>query len=140
MSVHENLDREEAVQGSSDRTFGLVFTVVFLALGLWPLWKGGAVHYWSLGVGAAFLILSFARPTLLGPLNRLWMKFGLLLNRIVSPVILGILFFLVVTPTGLLMRLFGGNPLRLGFDSKEKSYWIKRDPPGPDPKTMSNQF
>lgn len=140
MSAHENVDREEAIKGSSDRTFGLVFTVLFLVIGLLPLWKGGSVHYWSLGISAVFLILSLARAELLGPLNRLWMKFGLLLNRIVSPVILAILFFLVVTPTGMLMRLFGGNPLRLGFDAKEKSYWIKRDPPGPDPETMSNQF
>ena len=87
-----------------------------------------------------FLLLAALVPGVLAPANRLWTKFGLLLHHIVSPIALGILFFLVVTPTGLLMRLFGKDPLRLRFDPDADSYWIKRDPPGPAADSLKNQF
>ncbi len=140
MSTHEDFDREEHIKGSSNRSFGLVFAVVFFLIGLFPLLGSGSVRLWSLGLGAAFLIVSLLRPQVLQPLNKLWTRFGLLLNKIVSPVMLAALFFLVVTPTGLLMRLFSGNPLKPCFDRKAESYWVKRDPPGPKPESMSNQF
>ena len=140
MSTHEDFDREEHIKGSSNRSFGLVFAVVFFLIGLFPLLGSGSIRLWSLGLGAAFLIVSLLRPQVLQPLNKLWTRFGLLLNKIVSPVMLAALFFLVVTPTGLLMRLFSGNPLKPGFDRKAESYWVKRDPPGPKPESMSNQF
>ncbi len=140
MSPHEDFNREEKVKGSSNRSFGLVFTVVFFLIGLFPLLGSGPVRLWSLGLGGAFFVVSFLRPDVLQPLNRLWTQFGLLLNKIISPVILAVLFFLVVTPTGLLMRLFSGNPLKPRFDPKADSYWIKRDPPGPKPESMSDQF
>lgn len=91
-------------------------------------------------VAGAFLLLAMLIPQVLAPANRLWTKFGLLLHNIVSPIALGILFFLVVTPTGLLMRLFGKDPLRLRFDPAASSYWIKRDPPGPAADSLKNQF
>jgi len=91
-------------------------------------------------VSGLFLLLAVLVPRVLAPANRLWTKFGLLLHHIVSPLALGVLFFLVVTPTGLLMRLFGKDPLRLRFDPAADSYWIKRDPPGPAADSLKNQF
>ena len=137
---HESYERPEDVRGSSDRSFGMVFAVVFALIGLLPLAFGGALRLWALLVAAAFLGIALAVPSLLAPLNRLWLRFGLLLHRIVSPLILGIMFFLVVTPMGLLMRALGKDPLRLRFDRHAASYWIDRVPPGPEPESLKDQF
>ena len=137
---HEDFGRSDEVKGSSDRTFGLVFTVLFTLIGLWPLIGGAGVRVWSLAIAAAFLALALVKPALLRPLNRLWMRFGLLLHKVVSPLIMGLLFYVTVTPIGLLMRLVGKDPLGRGFDPEAESYWIQRDPPGPAPETMKNQF
>jgi hypothetical protein len=137
---HEDLTREEEIEGSSDRSFGVVFAVVFLIIALLPLLNAGAVRWWSVGVSAAFAVVAFTVPSILAVPNRLWMKFGLLLAKIVSPIALGILFFLVFTPIGLVMRLAGKDPLRLKADPNVKSYWIDREPPGPPPQSMTNQF
>lgn len=138
--LHEDLVRDGEVQGSSDRAFGVVFTVVFAIIGLFPLLGSGDVRVWALGVAAAILVVALARPSLLAPLNRLWMKLGLLLHRVVSPVVLGLLFYGVVLPTGLLMRLLGKRTIPTAFDRDRESYWIPRDPPGPEPEGMKNQF
>lgn len=137
---HESFDRAEGTSGSSNRSFGLVFAVVFAIVALLPLLGGGPPRMWSLGIAAVFAVLAFALPRVLAPLNRLWLKFGLLLHRIVNPVVLGIMFFLVVTPTGLLMRLFGKDPLRLKREPSAASYWIERTPPGPKPESLGDQF
>ncbi len=139
-ATHERLVREETVQGSSDRSFGLVFTAVFAIIGLWPLLGDGGVRIWSLAICAVFLATALLRPTLLKPLNRLWTEFGLLLHHVVNPIIMGLLFYLVVTPTGLVMRALGKDLLRLRFDRQAKSYWIERQPPGPAPEGMRDQF
>lgn len=139
-NLHESFDRRDEVKGSSDRAFGIVFTVVFALVGAWPLLHGNGLRLWSLAVAAAFLLAALVRPGLLAPLNRLWMKFGLLLHRITNPLIMGLVFFVAVVPTGLVMRLRGKDPLRLRFDREARSYWIDRKPPGPDPDTMRNQF
>jgi hypothetical protein len=99
-----------------------------------------AVRWWALGIGVVFLTLAFLWTAPLAPLNRLWSKLGLLLFHIVSPVVLGLLFYLTVTPVGFLLRLFGKDPLRLRRDSAAKSYWILREPPGPAPESMKHQF
>lgn len=138
--AHEDLTREDKVEGSSDRSFGWVFTAVFVLIGAWPLIHSNAPRWWAIGIAAAFALVTLIKPTLLAGLNRLWMKFGLLLGKIVSPIALGVLFYLVFTPMGLLMRLFGKDPLRLKFDRAGDSYWIRREPPGPPPKSMTNQF
>ena len=140
MSSHENLDRRHEVKGSSDRFFGLTFFVVFLVIALLPLLKHGSVRLPALGISMGFLAVSLMRPSLLGPLNRIWLKFGALLHSITSPIILGVMFYLVITPMGLFMRLIGKDLLRLKFDPKSPSYWIKRDPPGPDGKSLNQQF
>jgi hypothetical protein len=137
---HEDLTREDEIEGSSDRSFGFVFAAVFAIIGAWPLLSSGSPRWWSIGIGAAFAVVAVVVPSILGGANRLWMKFGLLLAKIVSPIALGVLFYLVFTPIGLLMRLAGKDPLRLKADPNAKSYWIEREPPGPPPQSMTNQF
>ena len=139
-ATHERLVREDKVKGSSDRSFGLVFAAVFAIIGLIPLLGDGGVRVWSLAVAVVFLALALVRPVVLAPLNHLWTRFGLLLHRIVNPIIMGLLFYLVVTPTGLIIRMLGKDLLRLRFDPQAKSYWIERQPPGPAPETMKDQF
>jgi hypothetical protein len=138
--AHEDLTREEHVEGSSDRSFGFVFAVVFVIVAVWPLWHGGGLRWWSVGVAAAFAVIAVAIPRVLAVPNRLWMKLGLLLGKIVSPIALGILFYLVFLPIGLLMRLAGKDPLKLKRDAAAASYWVDREPPGPPPTSMTNQF
>jgi hypothetical protein len=138
--AHEDLSRQQQVEGSSDRSFGLVFAAVFLAIGCWPLWYRGIPRWWALGVAVVFAVVAIWKPALLARPNRLWIKFGVLLGKIVSPIALGILFYGVVAPIGILMRLTGKDPLRLKLDSGAGSYWISRKPPGPPPDSMTNQF
>jgi hypothetical protein len=137
---HESYERQEDVQGSSDRAFGMVMTAVFAIVGILPLFSGRGVRYWSLGIAAAFLVVALVAPRVLAPFNRAWLRFGLLLHRVVSPVVLGIMFFLVITPMGLLMRALGKDPLRLKLDRRSNTYWIERKPPGPPPESLKDQF
>jgi hypothetical protein len=137
---HESYDRREGVQGSSNRSFGFVFAAFFAIVGLLPLITGDRVRLWALMIGGAFLLSGLLFPSILAPLNRIWTKLGLLLHKLVSPIVLGIMFFLVITPTGLLMRLLGKDPLRLRFSRDAESYWIAREPPGPAPESLKDQF
>ncbi len=137
---HEDFNRAAAVKAGSDRAFGIVFAVVFALIGLWQWGKEIDLFPWALGIGGAFLALALIRPALLAPLNRLWFRFGLLLHKIVNPIVMGLIFFLAVTPTALILRLLGKDPLRRKFDLSAASYWIVREPPGPDPQTMKQQF
>ena len=140
MATHEDFSRNYQVKASSNRGFGWVFTAVFLIIGLWPLFYGGALRWWSLIVAALFMLITLVAPALLALPNRLWLRFGLLLNRIISPVVLAFLFYVVVAPMGALMRLFGKDTLRLRRNDADGSYWIKRDPPGPKPDSLHHQF
>ena len=137
---HEDFSRTHAVKASSNRSFGWVFTAVFLIIGLWPLFNGRGLRWWSLIIAALFMLITFVAPALLALPNRLWLRFGLLLNRIISPVVLAFLFYAVITPMGALMRAFGKDSLRLRRDHADGSYWIKRDPPGPKPDSLHHQF
>jgi hypothetical protein len=128
------------VQMGSERSFGIVFAVVFALIGLWPLKAGGDLRLWALGLAALFLAVALVAPKLLKPLNLVWFKVGLLLHKIMTPLIMGLLFFLTVTPVGMLMRATGKDPMRLKRDPAATSYWISRDPPGPRPDSMKNQF
>lgn len=132
--------RNEEVKIGSERSFGMVFAVVFALIGSWPYFKGNDPHLWALGTAIAFFVISLIIPRMLRPLNLLWFRFGLLLHKIISPLIMGLVFFLVVTPIAFVMRLSGKDLLNLRFDPQASSYWIKRDPPGPDSQSMSNQF
>ena len=137
---HESYDHTSAPAGGSDRAFGFVFAIVFLVIGLYPWAFGGGVRAWSIAVAALFLLASLARPALLAPLNRVWTRFGALLHRIVSPIVLGFMFFAVITPMGLVRRVLVKDPLRLDFDPQARSYWVRREPPGPPPQSLTNQF
>ncbi len=139
-AVHETMKRDEEVKGSSDRAFGMVFTVVFVIVGLWPLMGGANPRIWALIVAGVFGAAALMYPTILAPLNRLWTRFGLLLHKITNPIIMGLVFFVTVTPTALIMKMMGKDPLNRKFDRNAKSYWIDRQPPGPSPETMKNQF
>lgn len=138
--AHENLNRDQHVEGSSDRAFGLVFAGGFLVIAVMPLFHGGALRWWSVGVAALVALVALVKPAFLAGLNRLWTKLGILLSKVVSPIALGILFYVVITPIGLVIRLAGKDPLRLKFDPNAESYWIPREPPGPPPGSMTNQF
>ena len=139
-SSHERLGAEARQEGGSDRAFGIVFGVVFAVLAVWPMIAGASVAWWALGLSVVFFGLALVRPAVLRPLNKLWTRFGLLLNKITNPVIMLVLYVLAIVPLGLVMRILGKNPLRLRPDPQAKSYWVEREPPGPDPTTMPNQF
>lgn len=138
---HENLQRDHHIETGSDRSFGFVFAVVFAIIGLWPLvWHGQTPRFWALAIAAAFLIIAFVRPQLFAGANKLWAGLGILIGKFVTPIVMVILFYVTVTPIGLLMRVFKKDPLNLRFDDSKKSYWIERDPPGPLAETMKDQF
>jgi hypothetical protein len=137
---HENYARDEEVKGPPDRQFGVVFTIVFAIVALWPAIGGRPVRWWSAAVAAAFLAAALLAPWVLAPLNRVWLWIGLLLHKCVSPMVLGLVFFSTVTPIGLLLRALGKDPLRLRLDSAATTYWIERRPPGPAGDSMPNQF
>ena len=122
---------------SSNRSFGIVFFIVFLLIAIYPLINQGEVRIWSLIISSLFLLLGLLNSKILTPLNKLWFRFGLFLGKIISPIIMGVIFFLVVTPIGLLMRLFGKDVLNLKLNKKKNSYWIEKV--GPKSK-MKNQF
>ena len=139
--MHEyQIHHDNIIEGSSDRSFGLVFAIFFLMIALLPLLHGNGLRLWALGLAGCFLVLALAVPKLLAPFNCLWTRFGMLLHRIVSPIALGVLFFGVVAPTGLLMRLLGKDPLHLRIDKTGNSYWIDRTPPGPTPESLKLPF
>ena len=124
------------VKISSNRSFGIVFFVVFLIIALFPLINDGNIRLWSLIVSLAFLALGLLNSKFLSPLNKIWFKFGLFLGKIISPMVMGLIFFFVVTPIGILMRLLKKDLLNLNFSSN-KSYWIEKN----EPKSkMKNQF
>jgi len=127
------------VRRGSDRSFGLVFVAVFAIVGLFPLLGDGGVRWWSLAIAVAILAVTLIRPSLLARLNVAWFYVGLLLGRIVSPIVMGILFFGVVLPVGLIVRLRTPDPLRQRFDPDAESYWLTIDPVA-DSSSMRHQF
>ena len=124
------------VKIGSNRSFGIVFFIVFLLISIYPLINNENIRIWSLVISLIFLVLGILNSNILSPLNKLWFKFGIFLGKIISPIIMGIIFFLVVTPIGLIMRLIGKDVLNLKY-SDNKSYWIEKT--GPKSK-MKNQF
>jgi hypothetical protein len=140
VASHERLSAEEEVRSGSDRSFGYVFAVVFTLIALFPLVHGGSARLWALPLAAIFAAVAVLRPKLLAPLNRIWFRFGLLLHKVINPVVLALMFFAVITPVAAVTRLFGGKLLSLGYDKEAPSYWHRRSPPGPEPDTIRNQF
>lgn len=124
----------------SNRAFGGLFTAVFAIAGAWSLWRGGAAFPWWFGASAFTLATTLLAPALLAPFNRGWMALGNLLGRVVSPIVLGVIFFAVITPFGVIRRATGWDPMRRRYDPDASTYWIERSPPGPAPDSLPNQF
>jgi len=137
---HETFTREEIVKTSSERAFGLVFAGFFTVVAALSIYHGGARWPWWLALAALFTVVGCLLPQLLTPLNRLWVKFGLLLAAVVSPLALAIVFYLCVLPIGLIMRLVGKDLLSLRYDRDVRTYWIRRNPPGPAPQSLNRPF
>jgi uncharacterized membrane protein YedE/YeeE len=138
---HHELGRAHTEEKtSSERSFGMVFGVVFLLIAARSFWHGTAIWplYGAIAVG--FVVVALVRPALLAPFNRVWTRLGLLLGKIVSPVVLGGLFFLVIAPAAIIFRWMGRDLLNLRRDPKAVSYWLVRDPPGPTPESINDQF
>ena len=111
---------------SSNRNFGLVFFIVFLILGFWPITNGEGIRIWLVVISLIFLVLGMMKSKLLTPLNKLWFKFGMMLGAMVAPVVMGAVFFLVVTPIGIVMRIMGKDLINKKHDKKKETYWITR--------------
>jgi predicted membrane metal-binding protein len=139
-AFHEDFRRGDEPKAGGERGFGMVFAAVFAIIGLWPLWDGGDIRLWALIAAGVFAAAGLLTPALLRPLNRIWFLFGMVLHKVVNPLVMGLLFYVTITPMALVMRLMGKDPLRLSFDTEAKSYWIERNPAGPEPQSMRNQF
>jgi hypothetical protein len=137
---HESLRREEPVEVGSNRSFGMVFASAGLIFAGLSFWRGGHAWPWWLIASGCFALVSIACPALLAPLNRLWMRFGLILSRIMQPVIMALLFFTTVVPTGLIARVLKKDPLRLRLDDSASSYWIERTSSETAESSFKNQF
>lgn len=139
-NYHEDFSEKVETRLGSERGFGVIFAFVFALFGLWPLISGGSIRLWLLAVAAVFLASALVVPRVLRPFNRGWFRFGRLLNKLVSPIFLSLLFFLAVTPTAIILRLSGKELLQLKRTPERDSFWVPRSPPGPSPVSMKKQF
>ena len=121
---------------NNNKSFGILFFIVFLIMGLWPLINLNPIRIWSLIISLIFLMLAFFKPEFLKPLNGIWMKFGELLGRVIAPIVMFVIFFLVVTPLSFLVRLLGKDLLKIKFNNS-KSYWLQKKN---DSSSMKKQF
>ena len=131
------MPQKTRIKMSSNRSFGIVFFFVFLIISLWPLINENPIRVWSIVIAIIFLILGLMNSKILKPLNIIWFKFGVLLGNIVAPIVMGFIFFAVITPTGVIMKIIGRDLLHSKYDNRKKSYWINRGKPK---STMKNQF
>lgn len=142
-SLHEDYSRAEEVKSSSERGFGLTVGSILLLIAAVRVWLHdgyGAIEPALGAVGLALVVLGLVAPGSLAPLNRAWTKLGLLLFKVVNPIVLALIYLTTIVPIGLIMRAFGHDPLRLKRDPQASTYWVKREPPGPAPETMIHQF
>jgi hypothetical protein len=139
-TIHESYSRDETVIGGSDRSFGIVMAAAFAVISLLNWWRDGHSWPWTGGIAILFLTAALFYPAVLKPFNRLWLKLGLLLHKVVNPIVMALVFFGTVLPTGLIMRALGKDPLGLKRQPNAKSYWIERRPSGPTPESMKDQF
>ena len=128
--------KNSKIKISSNKSFGIVFFTVFLIIAIWPLLNGYGIRYWSLIISIVFLLLGILNSKILTPLNKIWFKFGILLGNVIAPIVMGIIFFLVVTPTSFIMKILGNDLLNLKKNTKN-SYWIKKQNQN---SRMKNQF
>jgi Saxitoxin biosynthesis operon protein SxtJ len=139
MDTHEDFTRELHSSGPSDRSFGIVFTVVFLVLGVLPLRHGRPVRLWCEVLSGLTLLVTLVRPGLLHRLNEIWTRFGKLLGKIVNPIVTALLFFLLFTPAAMILRWLGKDLLSLAFDAQATTYWRPPVESGPE-SSMADQF
>lgn len=129
--------KQKEIKISSNKSFGLVFFVIFIIIALWPLLNDGNIRIWSIIVSIIFLILGLLNSKILTPFNKLWMRLGALLGLIVSPIVMGVVYFGIITPIGLIMKLFGKDVLNLKLDKNKKTYWTLKKK---IPSKMKDQF
>jgi hypothetical protein len=139
-SLHSDCSRQRSAKSPSDRSFGFVFTIVFGLVGLWPLVQLKEPHWSLLYLAVITLSLASFRPVLLAPFNIVWTKFGLLLHKVSNPLIMGVIYFFVVTPTGLILRILRKDILNLKWNDHAKSYWVLQNSSGRSRESMRNQF
>ncbi len=123
-----------------NRIFGLIFSGIFCVIALFPLLFAGELRQWALIVAAAWAVPALVYPAILAPLNRLWAKFGQVMHSVINPILMGLIFFLTVLPTGLILRLLGKDPMRRKFDTQAASYWILREDKSVTKESFDNQF
>ena len=143
MATHEDFRRAEEVNGGSDRGFGLTVGGILLLIAAVRVWLHdgyGTVDLVLAAIGLCLVVLAVVRAQSLAGLNRAWTKLGLLMFKVVNPVVLALIFLTTIVPIGLVMRAFGHDPLRLKRDPQASTYWVRREPPGPAPETMIHQF
>lgn len=138
--MHEDLNRHDEIKVGSERAFGVVFAVVFLVVAAWPLLNAMPPRWWALGVAGIFLAAGYLFPVVLKPLNIVWFKIGMLMYKVVNPLTMAMLYVTTIIPIGLILRAMGKDPLHMKMDRLASSYWIERDPPGPAPESMKDQF
>lgn len=140
ITMSEKSHSSQQVKPPSERSFGIVFTVVFLLIAFYPLIDSQSIRGWALAVALVFAALAVFVPRVLTPLNLAWFRVGLLLHKIVNPLVLGLIYFAVIVPAGFLMRRFRKDPLKLLQDPESTSYWVTRTPPGPSPDSLRHPF
>lgn len=141
--LHEGLDRQESIKGGSNRGFGLTVGGVLMAIAAYRIFASGSPDLFSyvlLAAGSLLVVFGLLFPIWLAPLNRAWTRLGIVMSKVVNPIVLALIFLTTVVPIGLAMRLAGKDPLRLKSDPDAESYWIGREPPGPAPDSIKNQF
>ncbi len=123
-----------------NRVFGLIFSGIFCVIALFPMLFGGEYRQWALIVAGAWALPALVFPAVLAPLNRLWAQFGQLMHKVINPILMGLIFFLTVLPTAVILKLLGKDPMRRKFDSSASSYWIERDQDSMTKDSFDNQF
>jgi len=140
MPTHETIIRDDKIEPGSDRSFGLVVGGILLLLSIFQYFNGGTLYFWIGAPGVVLVVLGIVAPKLLHSLNVLWTKLGLMLGRIVTPVIMFLVYIISVVPIGLILRMTGKDLLRMRRGDDKTSYWINRNPPGPTPESLKDQF
>lgn len=140
LNFHENLTEFDEASVSSNRSFGITFAVVFIILGCLPLINHQSPRYSLLGAAVILFVISLIHSSLLAYPNLIWSKFGLMLGKLMTPIILGGMFFILLTPMAFILRAMGKDLLSLRLQNDQRSYWVERDPPGPEPESLRQQF
>lgn len=140
MTDDKNMNTSPSVKPLNNRTFGLIFAVIFALIALFPLLSDGDLRVWAISIAGVFAAISLLLPKALSPLNALWAKFGLLMHKITNPLLMGLVFFITVLPTGLILKVLRKDPMNRKQQPNEKSYWIKREQSVLTPESFDQQF